>query len=250
MEKIINFYRWWRHSWLFKPTIYFIIFLAVICFIDQFIMPSYVMLGKEEELPNVLEMQVDEAKDLLFSRGFQVIIKDSLYDGHHPIGTVMEQNPYPNATVKKGRRVYLSISIGEEPITVPDLFGKSFRNAKLMLKSYNLNCYPIYQYSERYPADVVIGQYPAKGEQIKPGAKISVNVSLGKKKEGMVMPNFIDKSLYEVKEQIAELGLRLGNIQYENRKNILPETVLSQSLPPGSMLEPNTVIDLVVSKLE
>jgi serine/threonine-protein kinase len=173
-----------------------------------------------------------------------------LYDGYHAVGTVIEQNPYPNAVVKKGRRVYLSVSIGEEPIKVPDLFGKSFVNAKLILKSYNLNCYPIYQYSDQYPADVIVGQYPDVGVPIKPGGRISVNVSLGKKKAGMVVPNFIDKSLYEVKEQVAQLGIRLGNVRYEKRDNILPETVLSQSIKPGTLLEPNMVIDLVVSKIE
>ena len=113
MDKIIRFYHWWKNSWLFKPTIYFIIFLIIVYLVDQYVMTRYVKLGKEEELPNVLEMQIDEAKDLLYSRGFRVIIKDSLYDQRHAIGTVVEQNPYPNATVKKGRRVYLSISIGE-----------------------------------------------------------------------------------------------------------------------------------------
>jgi beta-lactam-binding protein with PASTA domain len=195
-------------------------------------------------------MHIDAAQDLLIARGFQVIIKDSLFDAKHPAGIVIEQNPYPNATVKKGRRVYLSLSIGEEPVIVPDLFGKSFRNAKLLLKSYNLDCYPIYHYSNKYPADVVIAQSPSRGEKIRHGTRVSVTVSLGKKKAGTTMPNFIDKSLYEVKEKLRELGVRLGTVKYERRENILPETVLSQSIPPGSRLEPNTTIDLVVSKLE
>ena len=250
MGKIINFLGWWRHSWLFKPTIYFIIIIIIICIIDKIVMPHYTMLGKEEELPNVLEMNIDRANDLLNSRGFQVIIKDSLFDAKHPVGTVIEQNPYPNATVKKGRRVYLSISIGEEPIVVPNLFGKSYRNAKLILKSYNLDCYPIWHFSRKYPADVVIAQSPSQGEKINPGSRVLVTVSLGKKKAGTVMPNFIDKSLYEVKDKLRELGVRLGDIIYERRENILPETVLSQSIPPGTRLEPNIEIDLVVSKLE
>ena len=250
MNKFIYFLGWWRHSWLFKPTIYFIILFAIGCFIDRIVMPYYVQLGKEEELPNVLEMHIDSARDLLVARGFQVILKDSLFDAKHPVGTVIEQNPYPNATVKKGRRVYLSVSIGDEPVIIPDLFGKSYRNAKLILKSYDLDCYPIYHTSSKYPADVVFAQFPAKGEKTRHGTRVTVTVSIGKMKAGTTMPNFIEKSLYEVKEKARELGIHIGDIRYEKRENILPETVLSQSIPPGSRLEPNITLNLVVSTLE
>ena len=42
--------------------------------------------------------------------------------------------------------------------------------------------------------------------------------------------------------------LKIGEITYEERENILPETALKQSLEPGNKVEPGDLIDLVVSK--
>ena len=43
-------------------------------------------------------------------------------------------------------------------------------------------------------------------------------------------------------------GVKIGEITYEERDKILPETVLRQSLDAGKKVEPGDVIDLVVSK--
>ena len=65
-------------------------------------MPFYIKLGEESELPDVIEMSLNEADKTLKDNGFRVVVKDSLYDANHEVGTVIEQNPYPYAIVKKG----------------------------------------------------------------------------------------------------------------------------------------------------
>jgi beta-lactam-binding protein with PASTA domain len=42
--------------------------------------------------------------------------------------------------------------------------------------------------------------------------------------------------------------VKIGEITYEERENILPETVLKQSLESGKKVKPEDVIDLIVSK--
>ena len=64
---------------------------------DKIVMPLVVDHGNERELPDVIEMTLDQATNVLEKEGFNVIVKDSLFDANHPLGTVIEQSPYPYA---------------------------------------------------------------------------------------------------------------------------------------------------------
>ena len=105
-----------REYWWAKLVLTALTFVLLVFIVDKIAMPLYVDLGNETELPDVIEMSLSEATNVLEEKGFQIVVKDSLYDTKHDVGTVIEQNPYPYATVKEGRRVYLTVSIGEKPI--------------------------------------------------------------------------------------------------------------------------------------
>jgi serine/threonine-protein kinase len=63
-----------------------------------------------------------------------------------------------------------------------------------------------------------------------------------------VVPNVQGKSLYEAREILRALGLKIGQIEYEVRQDILPETVVGQSLPEGTAFTTEASINLTVSK--
>jgi len=181
MDKIKKFFFWFKQTWAYKPTIILIILILFILVMDKFIMPIVVDLGNERELPDVIEMSLEQAKSILEKEGFNVIVKDSLFDANNPLGTVIEQNPYPFAIVKEGRRVYLTISIGDKPIIMPKLIGLSPRDAELTIKSYNLKMgSKSYMPSDIYLEGTVIGQSYPQGQQIKPKTRINITISLEK----------------------------------------------------------------------
>ncbi len=249
MNKIKQFFRWFKKTWAFKPTLILIILILFAGLMDKLIMPLVVDHGNERDLPDVIEMTLDQAQNVLQKEGFNVIVKDSLYDANHPLGTVIEQSPYPYATVKEERRVYLTISIGDKPIIMPKLIGSSPRDAELTIKSYNLQMgNKNYTPSDIYLEGTVIGQSYPQGQQIKPNTKIHITISLGKLKEEKTVPSLVGKSLYEAKQSLKMNKLKIGEITYEERDKILPETVLKQSLEAGKKVEKDDLIDLVVSK--
>jgi serine/threonine-protein kinase len=240
---------WIKDIWWAK--ILAVIFLVMIfaAIMDKIIMPLYVQLGNEVDLPDVIEMPIIEAQNLLIEQGFQVVIRDSLYDANHPVGIVIEQNPYPYAVVKEGRRVYLTVSIGEKPIIMPNLFGVSPREAELILDTHDLSLgSKNYFYSERYHEGTVMGQSYPQGQEIKSGSKIDIIISLGQLSVEVVVPDLIGKSLHEATERLRAVKLNIAEIEWEERDNILPETIISQSLPAGQNFSPEETITLVVSK--
>jgi serine/threonine-protein kinase len=240
---------WIKDYWWVKIIVVFVSIIIFALLMDKIVMPLYVQFGNEVDLPDVIEMPVNEAQSLLEEQGFEIVIRDSLYDASHPVGTVIEQNPYPYAVVKEGRRVYLTVSIGEEPIIMPNLFGVSPREAELILVTHELKLGSRnYVYSDRYHEGTVMGQSYPQGQQIKSGSRIDIIISLGQLGVEAVVPDLVGKSLHEARERLRAVKLDIADIEWEERDNILPETIISQSLPAGKSFSPDETIILVVSK--
>jgi len=218
---------------------------------DKFVMPAYVRLGQETELPDVVEMSAENAVKTLENKGFYGVITDSIYDAHYDAGMVVEQMPPAFSTVKQGRHVYLTVSIGEKPIIMPNLFYISPRDAELTLQSYNLELgAKHYEYDESSPEGVVIAQSFPQGQKVKRGTRINITISLGPFPERRTIPQLVGKSLGEARSQLKILGVNKIKIAYEEKANILPKTILKQSIEPGTPVDEEKEIELTVSEIE
>ena len=241
----------YRASIFYKILFWLIVLIIFVLVMDNFVMPAYVRLGKEVELPDVVEMSAENAKKTLENKGFHGVITDSVYDTHYDVGMVIEQMPPAFSTVKKGRHVYLTVSIGEKPIIMPNLFYISPRDAELTLQSYNLELgAKHYEYDDSSPEGVVIAQSYPQGQKVKRGTRISITISLGPFPERRTVPQLVGKSLEEAQSQLKILGMDKIKITYEEKANILPKTVLKQSIKPGTPVDEEKEIELTVSEIE
>jgi len=241
---------WLQTRWA-RWGLYFLAFVVFVLIMDKVVMPWYVDLGDEMEMPDVVQKTLPEAQNQLQQRGFNVIIADSVYDAHFPEGAVVEQNPIAFSTVKQGRNVYLTVSIGEKPIIMPNLFGISPRDAELKLKSLGLNLKTVlYSYSDLYPEGAVIGQSFPQGQEVRKNAQIVITVSLGELPSQRRIPSLVGKSLSAARQQLNQLGISIGEIVYEESESYLPQTVLKQSLAEGTQVGEEAEIDLTVSVLK
>lgn len=65
--------------------------------------------GSTTVMPNVVDLQFDKARDILESKGFEILI-DSIYSTQVKYGQVIDQKPKVGEIVKNGRTVYLKIN--------------------------------------------------------------------------------------------------------------------------------------------
>ena len=224
------------------------VILSVIGFIfDRLLMPVYVRQGDSLIMPDTQEMTVEEAEALLTSKGFKVIFADPKFTVAFPPGVVYEQIPFPGTRVKSGRRVYLTPTAEEQLVAVPSLFGISERNAILEIErsGFILDTL-IYDYS-RFPEGAVISQSIPKGTDAKRGGGIRIEVSLGPQPDRYIVPQLVEKSLNSARELLAKSGLREGRLSYRIDNNLIPYTVLGQSLRPGLILYERSKVDLIIS---
>ena len=70
MNKIKNFFSWFKQTKAFIPAIILIILILFTLITDKVIMPFVVDLGDERELPDVIEMTLEQATGVLEKRRF------------------------------------------------------------------------------------------------------------------------------------------------------------------------------------
>ena len=136
------------------------------------------------KIPDVREITLDEAKNLLEENGYQLGRVVEVTHNDIPQGMVISQNPPAESTLPLGSQVNLLVSKGgavvEQPpekATVPDLIGLKIEEAKRLLMQMNLGVGRIEEVviPERNPG-VVIGQIPESGQQVATGQKINLQV--------------------------------------------------------------------------
>lgn len=240
-------------QWGIAAFIVLLIFGAGITVVDRAIMPYYTRHGAEVEVPDIVEMHVTKADSLLRTRGFRLVVEREQYDWNYPEGTVVNQNPEAFALTKPGRRIYVTISIGEKLSTMPNLVGKSARDATFAAQSVGLtitdDCFG-YEYSNYYPENVVMAQSIPPGTKLRRDTPLHATVSLGTLPNEFKVPNLIGQSLDRAKKIILTSGLEVGEIIFVLREDLLPNTVITQFPEPEVKTERGQLVDLVVSTLE
>jgi beta-lactam-binding protein with PASTA domain len=226
-----------------------LIFLALL--FEFVVMPLYTKHGAERELPDVTEKSFGEAKALLESKGFRVVKEPKpKYDPVYPAGTVIFQNPAPYSHVKRGRRIYLTLSAGERMVEIPNVIGASERDAEFVLKRAGLSVGEVYyDYSNYFPAGVVSLQSATAGDTLVENSIVDITVSIGSLPSHFYVPDVRGKSLDSAKKLVLQAGLRLGEVTYEETNAYVPETVLGQKLSAGAEVARGTAVDLIVSRL-
>ena len=229
-----------------------ILMLVVLVLIMEWIvMPLYTHLGDEEELPDVTEMSFRQAKEILEERDFRIVNDGMKFDETYPESTVVFQNPPPYSRVKKGRRIYVTLSAGERMIPVPRVIGMSERDAEFALRQAGLLLGEIfYEYHNYHLAGVVFDQSMPQSTEVAAETIIDITVSMGRSPDRFSVPDVVGKSFDMAKRLIRQSGLQVGEVVFEVRSNLVPETVISQSLDAGQEVDQGTPVDLVVSQLE
>jgi beta-lactam-binding protein with PASTA domain len=84
------------------------------------------------------------------------------------------------------------VSSGEQKIEVPNLVGKSVREAKLILEKSGLKLGELsYDFSDEVPEGAIISQSIPEKSKVSSGTFVSVVVSLGNAEGKVQVPNLI-----------------------------------------------------------
>lgn len=223
------------------------LFLLLFIVCNDLFLPWYVDHGSTVEVPDVVGMQFDDAVLRLDTLGLEGRKGDTRMDREHPAGYVIVQNPLGGHAVKRGRRVYLTISGGEELVSMPSVRGRTLRDATFLLERTGLRIGDIsYQPSDEYPPNTVMEQGQPAGVRVRREIRVDVTVSLGPLSQSVIVPSLVGRSLSDAKSVLDSAGIVIGNITYMASADLLPNTVLEQYPRAGDLVQHGQAIDLVV----
>ncbi len=218
---------------------------------EYLIMPIYTRQNQNRIMIDIKNKHLDDAINILKSENYKYEVSDTLYTNKFQLGTIVDQYPKPNTRVKSGRTVRLKIAQPEKSVAIPNLIGQSRRSAELELNQMGLLIDTVYtEYNPEYPNGTIAWQYPKAGDRRKKGMGIQITVSKGMPPNFFQVPNLIGLSINQAKDLIFKSRLKVGKISYHQDQDLVPYTVLDQSIKDGTVLDASATINLVVSVLD
>jgi beta-lactam-binding protein with PASTA domain len=131
-------------------------------------------------VPYVVGMTQADAQSTLISANLTVGTISQAYSGTVASGNVISQNPASGISVAMGSAVDLTVSIGPQPETVPNVVGMTQSAASVTLSQVYLNVGTVSQeYSSTVPAWLVISQSVEAGTTLPYGSYVNLVISLG-----------------------------------------------------------------------
>jgi len=171
--------------------------------------------GEYEKVPTVTGKNVEAARVLLKSKGFNVEVVDSVFDMAQPKLNVLKQSPEPEATVKHGRTIYLTINRQVAPtIEMPNLIGLSIRSAILYLQGMGLKLGDT-TFKPDIAKNSILSQL-YNGSEIKPGSKVPIGSSIafiigsGVGDMEIDVPNLVGLTYSDAQSILSSMNITLG----------------------------------------
>jgi len=200
----------------------------------------------ETKVPDLEGKPLIEAKAELKEIGLDYTVDYSFHktvDKDH----VISQTVAADQVVKKGRVIGLLVSEGPKNTRVPNLLGKSRRDAEVLINNSNLQPDITEEYDSKVPVGEVISQQPDAGKEVPEDSTVSAVVSLGPEPKYIPMPNLLNSTLEDAKEILKENGLEPGKVTEEESNEYFSWQVIRQSIAPETQILEGEVIDLVIS---
>ncbi len=134
-------------------------------------------------------------------------------------------------------------------ITVPDLTNISVDEAEKIVAANKMKLEVIDSvYVKRMGKGLVYRQNPKAGSKVKEGRRILLTINAMNAKKVM-MPNLVGYSMRQAKAEILSKGLQIGRLEYVTdiaTNNVLKQMYGGQEIAPGTMIESEAKIDLVL----
>lgn len=134
-------------------------------------------------------------------------------------------------------------------ITVPDLTNISVDEAEKIVAANKMKLEVIDSvYVKRMGKGLVYRQNPKAGSKVKEGRRILLTINAVNAKKVM-MPNLVGYSMRQAKAEILSKGLQIGRLEYVTdiaTNNVLKQMYGGQEIAPGTMIESEAKIDLVL----
>lgn len=220
-------------------------FVTGILIANFLVMPLLVGRGEEVVVPNVCDLTLDDAIEQLKGARLEGVVVERRFDQIIKEGSVIIQEPLPEARVKKGRIINLTVSLGPETIKVPYLMGISYEQSVSIIRRLGLVIAKVDSaFSDSVELGKVIGTSPEAETGVKKGDGVILILSKGIIKK---MPNIVGVQLSQAQLTLEKMGLVMGKIE-EVQGSGKKGTIIVQNPEPGRIVNSGDTVAVMVIK--
>ena len=199
-------------------------------------------------IPTVTNKKLEEAIGIASLRGFEISV-DEYKTSEVDEGTVLEQSPVAGTNAKQGDTISVTVSSGNDYVTVPDLSGKTLQEATDMVWGMSLQLgVPQYVTSE-LPSGQIVRQEPVAGTNTFAGDTIEIWIS-GTSGMAVEMPSVTGLELDKAVDLLKEEGftnIRVRIVQPDNQITA-EESVVSQNPSSGISVATDGAVELNICR--
>ena len=238
-QKLIDFVRW----------LFLVAVLLVAGFLSCLTAMRFAIRGNEVYVPNLAGKSLPESMNAVSAYSLRIKVDGHRYDKRTPKDTILSQDPVANSKLKRNSQVRVVLSLGAKKIPVPNLEGQSLRAAQILVLQRGLTLGLITGIaSEEEQKDRIAAQSPPPEVGFAQSLTMNLLVSTGKRRREYLMPDLINQNSEEVVSQFAQLGLKLGSMNYDSIPGIPKGAILRQSPQPGAKIAEGGAVDFEVNQ--
>ncbi len=238
-----------RVSFLSGSFLLLILGVALFVFLWKYWVADIFAPAERIQLPDFVGQSfevIENEPELLSRYRFDVTY---VMDSASPPGMVLKQDPKAGRSVMvvpSGIPVSLEVSTNTSQITIPELVGKNYVEALLLLQNAGFVCEIENVTSDSVTRDIVVSTSPQAGESISYGSTVYVMVSSGPEIHYVDVPNLVG-----ISEDAARAKLEAAHLSYGGAERIASEfesgTVIGQNPEAFTQIEEHAKIELVIS---
>ncbi|MEA4935738.1 MAG: PASTA domain-containing protein [Paludibacter sp.] len=219
----MDFKRFWKEStagYITKRILLAILLFVVLSWITLIIIDFYTRHGESVTIPDLQGLYVEEAENILANYDLEALVIDSVYVKDKPLGTIVEQIPAANSSVKKNRSIFLVVNKQQvKMIPLPDVNDVSYRQADALLKSLGLKVSGVV-YSPSEFKDLVIdvrynGVHVAPGTRLPEESSLVLYIGSGLGDSISTVPSLLGMDITGAKNEAISASYIIGAVNYD-----------------------------------
>ncbi len=198
-----------------------VITLVVLFYLWLKFLDIYTLNDNYIQVPDFKGVYVDNIDSITDINSLRYVIIDTIHDRKRPKGIVVNQDPVAHTNVKKGRKIYLTItSLENRKVYFPDIYDLSLRQAINILEREGLHVGRL-----EYRADIatnkildfnINGVNIQKGQELYVGTVIDLVIGKGLSVQSVVIPNLVGLNRIEANIILKSTSLNIGSEIYHS----------------------------------
>ena len=166
--------------------------------------------GGEVAVPSFSGMSITEASDAALSEHLDLRIDNKFYSTVVPAGRIISQAPSAGSRVRKKWQVRVTVSLGPQQVSIPDVVGQDQRDATMNIRRMQLDLGTIAHIGAPGDPDIVLAQTPPPNAGVdRPQVSLLLSETSDAGTNSFVLPSFVGMSYTAANHAAQALGLRL-----------------------------------------